>query len=490
MKRFALALIALATATALMAQNGTKLIDYNAKSLGRGGTSIGVFDSPNLMMTNPAGLSFLGKPMVDANFSLMIPTVKFKNNLNDKEGDQNYFPMPSVSGTWPCLLSDKVTMGAGFFTSGGMGADFKLKHALYSEEQDYHSMLAMMQGGLSAAYRINDNMSAGITLHLVYSMLEFQMPYSLNPSVMKGTAQPNMTFGMMFAAPPANGGFGYDEVTASAEMKDLSALGFNGKLGFAWKVNDELTVGASYSLPVSLTYTDGKANMDMTAQLNDAFGKAVMGYMAQNPGSTQEQAQGAVAVQFGNMGIDLSKGVKAEYDLDVDLKFPQTVGVGASYKVLPELKVSADVEWVNWSAAFDKMTLKLKNGSNANVNTMMGSSDLTIDFPLDWKDAVVVKLGAEYEVIPGLFARGGYAYGTNPVPEGTVFPVFPAVVEHHFMLGGSYTITPNFTLHAAWEMAPEKSLTATNPSQIANQFDGSVSTLGTQLFHISGTFVF
>lgn len=487
MKKLTTLFTILTLSTAVFAQSGTRLVDFNAKSLGRGGTSIGVFDSPNLQLTNPAGLSFLGRTMIDGNFSLMAPTVKFINGLNNKEGEANYFPLPSLSASWPCLLSDKVTMGAGFFTTGGMGADFKLKHALYRNpdgsyiEQDYHSMLATMQGGISAAYRINESMSAGVTLHMVYSMLEFKMPYSLDPSVMKGVANPSngTTFGMMFSAAPPNGP-GYDEVTASADMKDLSSFGFNGKLGFAWVVNEKLSVGASYTMPTSLTYSAGKATMDMTQQFNDAMGR----YM--QAGYTQAQVIG----MFQSMGIAVGTGFKAEYDLDVELKFPQSVGFGAAYQVMPELKLSGDVEWVNWSSAFDNMTLKLKNGNNANINTMMGSNSMTIEFPMKWEDVILVKLGAEYKVTEAFTARAGYAYGSNPVPETTIFPVFPAVVDQHIMLGGSYQFTREFVLHAAWEMAPEKSVTATSNSLIANEYNNSTSTLGTQLFHVAATYMF
>ena len=41
------------------ATNGTRVVGFNAKTIGRGGTTIGLFDSPVLMMTNPAGISFL-----------------------------------------------------------------------------------------------------------------------------------------------------------------------------------------------------------------------------------------------------------------------------------------------------------------------------------------------------------------------------------------------------------------------------------------------
>lgn len=471
------------------AQSGTRMVGFDAKSSGRGGTSIGIFDSNILMMTNPAGISFLDQSGLDVNFSIMAPTLHFKNNLNDVDGDKNIFPLPGVS--YVNKSKSDFTWGVGFFTAGGMGADFKLKHALYGTTlQDYHSKLANMQGGISAAYKFSENLSVGVSAHLVYSMLEFSMPYSLNPMMMQGVAMPGMTFGMMFAAPNSMGGFGYDEVTAVAKMTELTAIGFNGKLGIAYKVNDQLSFGLSYTLPTSLTYSKGKASMDMTAQLNDAFGKAVQGAMMQNPGMTQAQAQAAVMGQFTGMGIDMAAGVQANYDLDVDLKSPQSFGFGVAYTPSAVLKLSADIEWLNWENAFDKMTLKLSNGTSANVNKMIGSSAFTIDFPMNWKNTVLVKVGGEYCAAKDLTLRLGYAFSSNPVPSTTIFPVFPAVVESHITAGASYKVSGPITLHAAFEMALNNSVTASNTSIIANEYDGSTSDLSTWLLHVGMSYAF
>src|ERR1035437_727925 len=317
------------------------------------------------------------------------------------------------------------------------------------------------------------------------------MPYALDPFVMKGIAQPGMTFGQMFAVPPASGGFGYNEVVASSKMTGLVGMGFNGKIGFAYKVNDKLSFGLSYTMPTSLTYKNGKASMDMTAQMNDAFGKAVQGYMAQNPGKTPQEAQAAVMAQFSGMGIDLSKGVKAIYDLNLDLKFPQSIGFGTSYAASDNFKLALDVEWINWANAFDKMTLKLINGANPNINTMLGNSGtFNLDFPMNWKNAIVLKVGGEYNVNSDLTLRLGYAYGNNPVPEFTIFPVFPAIVENHLMVGASYRVSSPLTIHAAFEMGLNKSQTASNPSLIANEYDGSISQLSTNLIHLVASYAF
>ncbi|KAF0152007.1 MAG: long-chain fatty acid transport protein [Ignavibacteria bacterium] len=485
-----LLLVFMMTST-LFAQSGTRLVGFDAKSIGRGGTSIGVFDGGELMMTNPAGLSFVNQSMLNVDFSMMFPALHFQNKLNNVDGDNNIFPLPSASYLRSCDCSD-FTWGIGFFTAGGMGADYKLNHALFgTTKQEYHSKLALMQGGFSAAYKFNEHFSVGASLHMVYSMLEFSMPYSLNPLSMQGVANPmiGMTFGQMFAGTPPNG-FGYDEVTAAAKMSDLTALGFNGKIGLAYKVDNKLSFGLSYTLPTSLTYTGGKATMDMTAQLNDAFGKAVMGWMMQNPGKTQAQAQAAIMTQFAQLGIDMSKGVVANYDLDVDLTFPASFGYGVSYKATDCLMLAADVEYLMWENAFDKMTLKMKGGNNANINKMMGGAAFNIDFPMNWKNSLMLKVGGEYLATKDLTVRLGYTFNSNPVPEATIFPIFPAIVENHIMAGLSYKVSAPLTINAAFEMALNNSLKASNPSLIANEYDGSTSALSTKLIHISCSYAF
>ena len=137
------------------------------------------------------------------------------------------------------------------------------------------------------------------------------------------------------------------------------------------------------------------------------------------------------------------------------------------------------------------MTIKLSNGANSNINTMMGNKGtFNLDFPMNWKNSVVVKIGGEYSVNPALTLRLGYAYGSNPVPETTIFPIFPAIVENHLTIGASYKVSAPLTINAAFELALNKSLTASNPSLIANEYKGSTSQLSTSLIHISASYNF
>jgi len=495
---FVVLVVALLTSSNIYSQDGTRLIGFDAKTIGRGGTITGFFDDPALMMTNPAGLSFISCNLLDVDFSLMAPSLKFTNTINSASGNKNYYPLPSAGITFRPKKS-KFTYGFGVYTQGGMGSDFMLNHALFVDQngnyvqQSYYSKFAVIEGGPSVSYLISKKFSVGISAHLVYSQMDFRMPYSLSPSVMAGVVNPQtgMTFGQMFSAPQSQGGLGYNEVTAYAHMSGLKAFSFGGKIGLAYKVSEKFSVGAGYSLPVNLYYKNGIASMDMTYQMNDAFGRVVSGYMQHYPGITQQQAKDSAMTSFSQMGIDLSKGAIASYDLENKLSLPQSFTFGFSYFPNKKLRMAFDFEWLNWKKAFENMQLSLSNGANANINRMMGNSgSMNINFPMDWKDSYLFHVGAEYDITRVFTIRAGYAYGTNPVPESTVFPVFPAIVENHITAGATYSISKRVDINFAYEMALNKRLTASDPSLIASEYNNSTSELQTMLFHLSCSWKF
>lgn len=473
-------------------QNGTKLIGYDAVTSGRGGTATGIFDNPSLMMNNPAGLAFLPSSQGDLSISLMAPKVYFKNSLNDANGEDNYFPLGSISyakrpeGNW--------TYGFGVFTQGGMGADFTLNHELYRDEhgemvpQPYHSKFAVMQGGGSVAYKIKDWLSAGITANIIYGQVEFGMPMAMPPSILKGIIDPQtaMTFGDLFGSPSQYGGLGYSELVASANMESLEAFGLNGKIGLAFKPNEKVSLGINYTLPVDLKYKDGIASMDMTYQMNHAFQRVVNMILLQNPDTSPQDAQQMALGMFSQMGIDFSKGAVDQYDAKAKFGLPQSLSAGASLKASKKLIIALDAEWINWKKAFDQMDIDLSNGKNENINTMIGAEgSLSMAFPMYWENSIVIRSGVEYNAGRKLTMRGGYAYGSNPVPAKTIFPVFPAIVEHHLTAGFTAKISKAFHLNGAYEYAFRNDKTASEQSLVANEYNNSSSGLENHIFHIS-----
>jgi len=92
--------------------------------------------------------------------------------------------------------------------------------------------------------------------------------------------------------------------------------------------------------------------------------------------------------------------------------------------------------------------------------------------------------------VPGAFARTGYNYAENPVPDDTVFPVFPAIVEHHITLGGGYNVKQLFEVNAAYEYAVPNTQKAADEHLIAAEYNGSESTLGEHTAHMMFSFTF
>lgn len=505
-------LIILVCFTTVYSQNGTRSVDYSTRSFGRGGTSIGLWDSPSLLLSNPGGLSYMKNSELTANGIFMIPGYTFINykkdasgnttatELNNSDGEKNLYVLPSISYIHK-FKDSKFTLGVGFFTTGGMGAEYNLNHELFKDasgnyvQKLYKSNFAVMEAPLTVSYKIIPELSIGLTAELVYSQLEFINPFSLPPDILKGTAMPGMTFGQLFSMPRTMGGLGYSELTSYAEMNELNTFSYGGKIGVAYKVNDKFSLGASYSLPIPLKFTDGKAKLDMTDQFNDASFRAVQNVMARYPGITIQQARDSVLHQFIAMGINPANGFEAEYSIDNEFEMPQSFGFGIGYAPMSTLRFGFDFEWINWSKALDQMDLTLRNGTNSNINKMLskggtGQEELKVPFLLKWKDAVLLKFGGEYDFSKKFTLRLGYSYGTNPIPPETIIPVIPTVIEHHIMGGFTFNIIDKFAMNMALEWAVKNDVTGTNPHLIASEYINSKTGLENFVGHLSFTYGF
>jgi len=510
-KKLIAIIIAIATTT-LFATNGMNMIGYGAKSSAMGGVSLGLWNDANSINTNPASISFIKNHKLDLSVGLLIPEVKFKNDLNDVKGETNIFPLPNlayVNGN-----ENKLTYGISFYSQGGMGATFKdLSHNIFRnydmnpQTQDdplvsyieYHSKIGYMKLLPTISYKATPKLAFGVSPSVGYAMLEMKMPYSLKPSAMTGIANPEtgMTFGDMFGAPAEQGGLGYQEVTAYADMGDGSdAYGFGANFGSSYKYNDNLSFGFTYALQSELTFK-GNASMDMTAQFGQAYEKMVYSALMQMgitdiSTATPEQIQAAsqgVGQNLANMGIDMSKGMISDYNTEITMNWPQELGLGFAYKASEKFSFGLDVKWIDWKTAMKSFKMKFTNGTNENINAMMGGKDINLSMPLDWDAQIAIALGAQYNVNDKLTLRGGYNFANNPVPAETIIPIFPAVVENHITLGVGYKILAKTTFDLAYEYNMKKEVEV-KTSVIADEYNGSTSSLAENVVHCGLTYNF
>ena len=205
-------------------------------------------------------------------------------------------------------------------------------------------------------------------------------------------------------------------------------LGLGYTVGAAYEM-EGLTVGASYKSAISMDYKD------VLPSAGQAF------------------------ADFGLFGGQ-TFGSKLEQ--------PAEIGVGASY-VMGDHTVAVDLKEIQYESA-------------------EGYKDF------GWEDQTVFIIGYEYNT-GDWSARAGYNYGSNPIKEaapggagadqsGSALNMFnllgfPAIVESHFTLGGTYRFSKQTSLDLALGYAPEVEETysmagfadfgATNPTSITTK---------------------
>ena len=190
-------------------------------------------------------------------------------------------------------------------------------------------------------------------------------------------------------------------------LQNVYGFGYGIKAGAQYKASDMVTLGLVYTSKSSLDFKHG----DMT---------------------------------FAGMG---------KYSAEVEgFNWPQSLGAGVAVRPTSKWLLALDLTWVNWKNAMDQVDIK--------TNAPGPLSD--VRFNMDWKDQVVLALGAAYKLTDTWTLRAGYNYGNNPVPADHLNPLFPAIPEHHLTMGLGYKINDNWSLDAGWEHAFSKSVTYTN----------------------------
>lgn len=489
MKRWSLIglsiLLVLVLSPPAWATNGMETLAWSARAAGMAGVDLAVATDATAINTNPAGLMQLTGHHLDFGASLLFPTLHFKNDLNDEDGAFQVFPMPEIAYGYR-FSGVPLAVGFGIFAQGGMGADFELTHAMLGK-QDYQSQLAYAKAAPAIAWRPAEWLSVGAAVNVGYAQMGMKMPYSIHPSMMGGTAlrgDTELSYGALF-----ENMLGYDELTAVADLEGANAVGFGGKIGILIQPSPKFSFGAAYTPQSDLTF-NGTAKMDMAGQFDDALPRMVEAFMLMPGTGTQEEAMQAVQQFFAENDIDPSRGYAAEYDAEIEFSWPQKLGGGIAYRPTDAWLIGLDVTWINWAATMEKFKMTMTGGDNANINHMMGGDKVVAEIPLNWEDQIVVSAGGQWEFVPNAFGRVGYNYAKNPVPDDTVFPVFPAIVEHHAALGGGYRFSEKFELNAAYELAVPNTQKAAAVHKIASEYNDSESTLGEHTVHIMGSFNF
>ena len=220
----------------------------------------------------------------------------------------------------------------------------------------------------------------------------------------------------------------------------------------AWQVNDRLSIGGTFGVAISHVelegpfYTQTGAMKGMPSLLDlQSTGAAIawsaglqyhltpsttigLAYSEENRFDFNGDARTTMITPFGPMS--------SEFDAKTRLVWPRSIGLGIKHELCECRRLGFDFYWYNWSDAFESLPIELSNATNPAVTALAGS-DITDQFPMNWKDTYSFRFGYEWESTPGRVWRTGYVYHRSPVPDGTLNPYLDGVLEHAVSVGYS-----------------------------------------------------
>ncbi len=398
----------LAAAGSTWATNGMLMEGYGPIGLSMGGAAQAYDNGTAAMMNNPATLQLgVNGTRADIALGLLGPTV---TSMGEKSGGTSYV-MPAVG--W-VRKNDQYSWGIGVFGQGGMGTEYPAGSMnAAGTDQPVRSELAVGRVILPVSYKFNDRVNLGATLDYTWASLDMRMAAMF--SQMAGMSpMPTGQFAQMMGAiqqqPPSTVRIDFsdnNDFTGSAKSS-----GWTGKLGMTFRASRDLTLGLSYQLETRLG----------------------------------DMKTGATATTL-TMGQPLSGRMVVH-----DFQMPSVWAAGASWVATPRLQVVADVKRIDWSSVMKNFRMTFESAQG------MGTMGFTM--PQNWKDQTVVSLGGAYKLDDAWTLRAGASFSDNPVPDGYVHPLFPAIVKNHYTAGFGYRFNKTTSLDAAVSHAPKVTVNA------------------------------
>ncbi len=234
---------------------------------------------------------------------------------------------------------------------------------------------------------------------------------------------------------------------------ETSGVGFNGNVGVIYRPLDSLTLSLSYQTETSVD-SKGSASGNAGTQLTNLGGP------------------------FASVRPDF------RYDALVANVFPQSVSGGISWQADRRWRLAVQVDWINWSDAFDKLPIHLTSGNNADLNGFLGTNAIDDTVPLHWRDRVVFRTGVEFKVTQELTLRAGYAFGDSPVPTETLLPLTAAIARHTVSTGLEWR-HGHFSVAGAYQYDLPTAMTAAVSGLQAGEYSNSRTEVGIHWFGLT-----
>lgn len=213
----------------------------------------------------------------------------------------------------------------------------------------------------------------------------------------------------------------------SPVVTEARLMYISGTAAVAYKVTDELSIGASGSLNYAdLTLEQGLGVPGSYLRYSgDDYG--VSGALSVRWQPHEQHAFGLIyssKSSFDLNGKTSSNILPSDGSSDLDFMTPARVASGYSFRPAPGWNIEANVEWLDWDSL---NTLDLKTSS------VPGTSSVPITF--DWQSSFIYEIGVSYTTPDGYVFAAGYDLNMNSQPDENFTPGVSDADRSWFNLG-------------------------------------------------------
>ncbi len=390
-----------------LATNGMDMEGYGPIATSMGGASMAYNNGTAAMMNNPATLALMPKgKQIDLAFGYLGPNIDTSYAGSSAHSLADKFYMPAFG--W-VTKNDKVTYGMGIYGQGGMGTEYDGSSFMGAGSgMTARSELGVGRVLFPLAMEVSPNFSVGGTFDIVWAQMDLQMPMETTQiGAMQSLGMVNFSGGLAAAlGGMAPGDVAYINFSDTNRFTGKAkAAGYAGKIGFTYKMNSKLTLGATYHSKTKLS--------DMEA--TDASVSIITGGVP-------------VMVMDGKMTVK-------------NFQWPSTFGLGMAYQASDKLMLAMDYKRIGWKSVMQDFQMSFVDSASG--------GDLNITFNQNWEDQNVLMMGMSYKTTTALTLRAGLNVANNPVPDYYMNALFPAIEKTHATAGFGYAFGKSSTLDFA-----------------------------------------
>jgi long-chain fatty acid transport protein len=406
-------------ATAINAQATSFGNGLSAAAEARGGTLAAQQGDPiDAVEGNPAGLAGTKTRVLEATGVGVFGSGSFQNSVNSDGrmsgvvGAMPYgaFVTPVGASRWSLSAAEtpEILMRANWSYVDAPGTA-GVTYGLQTNE----TQIIAMRTSVGIARTLGPKWSAGAVFGLVYNTNNLNAPY-------------------IFQQQP--------QLAGLKVLLDLETHGYgwNGNAGFQFQPSSRVRIGVAWKSGTTI-HTSGTAN-------------------------------GSASALFAALGI--TQDPTFHYQAQVLNHLPQAFDGGVSWKTNRHMTWQAQGDFTAWGQAFQQLPVTLTGGTNAVINSVVGSNAMQDAVPLHWNNSVGVHAGVDSPLGESWVLRAGYGYMSNPVPSATLLPLTAAIMRNSVATGAGWS-HHRLRLDAAYQAQLPSSESVGKSSILAGEYSNS-----------------